>query len=46
MITRQIEDHNFLESGLEDAFGNLEPLTKEEYEYYMSLPDKDEPAAK
>ena len=35
------EDKDFLESSLQDTFGGLEPLTKEEYDYFMSLPDKD-----
>lgn len=35
-------DQEFLETGMEDAVKNLEPTTKEEYDYYMSLPEKDE----
>ena len=34
------KDKKFLEGGLKDSFGSLEPLSKEEYEYYMSLPEK------
>jgi len=34
------KDQQFLEAGLADSFGTLDPLTKEEYDYYMSLPDK------
>jgi transcriptional regulator with XRE-family HTH domain len=33
-------DMEFLNASNEDAFGSLPPITKEEYDYYMSLPDK------
>jgi transcriptional regulator with XRE-family HTH domain len=37
------EETDFIESGLQDAFGSLGPISKKEYDYYMSLPDKDDP---
>jgi len=30
----------FMQAGVRDSFGGLEPIEKEEYEYYINLPEK------
>ncbi len=35
-------NQEFLDSGLEDSVENLELTTKQEYDYYMSLPEKND----
>jgi repressor LexA len=41
MIMKDFDElTEFLQTGANDAFGSLPPLTKKEYDYYMNLPDK------
>lgn len=35
-------DSEFVETGLEDAFGSLGSLSKDELDYYTNLPEPDE----